>query len=117
MAEGLTRIAELGEPFTRAADVRLVVTDTAAHPGLLVPLVAALLLACSVLSGTAARILWPIAGSSVLALAAIASMAAWSYAVPLAAITVSLSVLALALAAVALRADGTGSSRLWPPPG
>ena len=104
VSEGLNRISQLGDPFTRTADVSLVVSDAPAHPALLVPLVAALLLAGTALSGSAARVLWPIAGSSVLALAAIASMAAWSYAVPLAAITVALSVLALALAAVALRA-------------
>ncbi len=108
VAEGLGRIAELGDPFTRSADVRLVVSDTAAHPGLLVPLVGALLLAGTALFASAARALWPLAGSAVLALAAIATMASSSYAVPLAAITGSLSALALALAVTALRSPGGG---------
>ncbi|MET0523211.1 MAG: hypothetical protein ABWZ91_00290, partial [Nocardioides sp.] len=103
VVEGLDRIARLGDPFTRSADVRLVVSETAAHPGLLVPLVAALLLACTALFGPAARVLWPVAGTAVLALAAIATLACSSYAVPLAVITGSLSALALALAVVALR--------------
>ena len=111
VVEGLGRIAELGDPFTRSADVRLVVSDTVAHPALLVPLVAALLLAGTALSGSTARALWPVAGSAVLALAAIATMASWPYAVPLAVVIGSLSALALALAVVALRsASGVATS-------
>ncbi len=97
----LARLVHVGEPFTRAFDVRLGPVSPPASPLLALPLAAALLLAVWVVVGSR-RGLWPLA-AAVLAVAGLTTLA--SYDVPLAVFTGALAALALALAVVIARLE------------
>lgn len=102
-------LGDLGDPFTRGADVALHPGTPLADPAVLVPAVVGLLLAAAVLAPSV-RPLWP-AGGAVLAFAGIATLGL--YPLPLAVVVAALALGGLLLVGAALRRTdvlGTGAA-------
>lgn len=99
--DGTARVLEVGDPFTRGAGVRLDAAAGFAHPGLLAPSVAGLVVAAAVLVRRPSTVPWPAMAALALGLAGVGTLALNP--VPLWTIVGSLSVLALTLTGDALR--------------